>query len=347
MEELNINLQYSESPHVISKKARGIIIDELEKLNLYPDTNYKKIINSISLLHKIEKDNIYVGNGLDEVILSILIGLNIQNSVIVVPSLSFKGYENSGVLLNNKIVYAPLTVFEIDLAYIKKITSDGIKIIFICNPQNPFGTLISKKDFIDLLEETRKKGIYIVVDEAYMEFVENKNRRKFELVNDVNKYNNLIVLRTFSKAYALAGLRIGYAVANRDIIALLNRVTYALPFRVNRLAETLASQIIDEKVRYWNFCSQSNQIRDWFCEQLIKIGICFVKSKTNFVSIYMVQADKCIAFLKQRYKIHVKNLASLGLVNWIRISIGTRQQMEYVSIVLKKYCFEFNAREES
>ena len=336
-----IRLGLSENHNLPSKKIIEEIQKESKNINLYPDTDCIDLRNAIARCVKLNEKQIYIGNGLDEVILSIYLGLGIIRKKVIVSEHTFMGYFHCASLLQNEIIEIPNKNHYVNIdSIIKVVQNTNAPLVFICNPHNPLGTVIEKNKIYELARICKQIGTYLVIDEAYIEYID----KEFDVTKDIDEYNTLIVLRTLSKAYGLAGLRCGYACADEDVIMKMEVVKKALPFSVNRIAQKAVVCALSDGERVQEIQRINLENLQWTKEKLKELGIIFTDSQTNFISIYYKETVRIISFLENKYHILVKDLSSMGMKNWIRISIGSREQMklfiEAMGECVNKYGYE-------
>ena len=330
----NLNrLELCENKLPISQKVNDTMMQELNKINLYPDTQHSKLKILIAKHNCINSENVYIGNGSDEVILSVMLGLGIIEKKVIISSKSFMGYYFSSKLLKNEILIVDLKDCQIDVdTYIEKINiTNCVVAAFICNPHNPFGTFIKYEELLKLIYACEAKGVYIVVDEAYVDFSDEY----IEVISLIQKLKYLIVIKTFSKAYGLAGVRCGYACADKYIIDKLNNVKNALPYSVNRFALKAAEASMQDEKFLKRTVENNACTRLWFEMQLKEIGAQFIKSCTNFATI-RVNDNQAVIDYFNRNLISVKDLSLMGVYDFVRITIGTKEDMKNVIDLIKK-----------
>lgn len=330
-------LELSENVNTIPKTILEGISEDIDIINYYPDPDGHELKQAIAKHNKIHENNVFIGNGSDEVILATLIGLGIINQKVAVPCKTFMGYYFSGIFLKNEIIEINLKDYgiNIDTCY-TIVKSEQIAAIFICNPHNPFGTLIPRSDLLQLVRLCEERGVYCVIDEAYIEFVS----QDFDLTQYVNDFNYLIVIRTFSKAYGLAGIRCGYACSSPTVISKMHSVKKILPFSVNRIALKAATLMLNDQNFLNATIQNNNSVKTWFEKQLDSLGVEYVKSNTNFISICVVDSKRVVSLFYDN-SILVKDLRSMGIYDFVRITIGTKHDMEQVIKIIytHKDCF--------
>lgn len=309
----------------------GVFLDANEnpfgEHNRYPDPHQKELKKLISQLKSVKENNIFIGNGSDEIIdltYRIFCNPGIDKAIILTPTYGM--YEVSAEINDIKIIKVSLNdKFQIDFNSLENyFTDDTIKLLFICSPNNPTGNNI--KNIENIIEKFQ--GI-VFVDEAYNDFSNSTS-----LIDKINEYPNLIVSQTFSKAWALAAVRIGVAYSNSDIISLLNKVKP--PYNVSTLNQ---NAVVESLLNYSEFAKRKNSIleqKEWLIMQfsLIKSIIKIYPSDANFVLIETVNATKLYNELINK-RIITRNRNNL-IKNCIRITVGGQSENEKLIIALKE-----------
>lgn len=249
------------------------VMSDIE-FNRYPDNDCKDLISKLSDYLFMDKLNITVGNGSSELIELLLKSYIDPGDKVLSFTPSFVMYKSFTEIYNGKFIEVESLdgyVFDID----KMILSWGKnkpKIIFICNPNNPTGYLISKSEIERLLKNV---DALVVVDEAYIEFSEGS------MINRINEYKNLVVLRTFSKAWGLAGARLGYMISNEEIINTINLVKS--PYSLNKVTQIIGIETLKLKDELYAFVSEVISEREFMYKELINSNIKVYKSNANFL----------------------------------------------------------------
>lgn len=289
----------------------------------YPDTDSRKLTQAIASAYGVEENNVTCGVGSDELIDCILSStLEMENKVLA-PHPSFSMYAQFTLLNNGQFIPIPLKPdFTYDVeAILVGIKTYKPKVIFLCNPNNPTGSLLKVEEIKRILEEA--EGI-VVVDEAYAEFYGCTE----SMVSFINDYKNLIILKTFSKAYALAGARVGYAVASSELIDLIN--TVKAPYNLSIFSQEVATWAISNKALYQANIDKIIEERTIFSEGLQALGIKVYPSYANF--IWTELSDKAYRCLEEN-KIYIRKI-NYQNQNYYRITIGTPEENEALLKVL-------------
>ncbi len=317
-EERIIKLASNENPLGVPPGAVEAIRENAAKVNIYSDAMAGELRHALSSYLGLPPENILVGNGSDDVMEQCAkIFLSRGDSAVITPP-TFSYYRILITMYGSRCIEVPLREGESDYSF----DAGGLcsaaqkaKLIFLCSPNNPTGNLIPEKLLRDILES----GAVVVLDEAYAEFSEKS------FVHLVQEYENLIVLRTFSKAFGLAGLRVGYCLANERVIGYLARVRQ--PFSVNLLAQVAAIAALEDR----EFLRKSIEIvregRRYLIEELNKIqGIKPFASHANFVLFRTERQDIAEELMKRG--IITRGCESFpGLdAHYVRVSVGTPEE---------------------
>jgi histidinol-phosphate aminotransferase len=310
----------------IDKKILQELKKELKNIYYYPDDSLYYLLKELESFYKVKKENIVVGNGAVELIRYIYQVLVKKGDKIFIPHPSFAIYYIDANLFEANLITYNLSSpdFEItyqDMKYHLDKIDDPIKLIIICSPNNPTGSIILKNDLVKVLDYALSRNIIVVLDEAYFEFMDNPDYHNgVELLKD---YPNLIVLRTFSKVFALAGLRIGVAFTNDYISKALNNIR--LPFNVNTLAQkaTILAlrnyNIFLEKIKL--IINQKYFLYSELEKLKQKFGIDYIKTYSNFIAIRVKDANKVFNELLVR-GIIVRPASDMNMGDYIRVTIS-------------------------
>jgi len=327
----SIKLASNENPLGPSPLAVQAIQKSLRSLHRYPDGRGFYLKEKLADIFGLPENKIIIGNGSNELIeLVIRTFLNTNEEVIqAIPT--FLVYEKMVTGAGAKIISIPLSDFKVDLEAIKAAISQKTKIIFINNPNNPTGSALSM-DEVSAFLESIPSDVIVVMDEAYMDFVTDENVAKG--LDLLKTYPSIIVLRTFSKLYGLAGLRIGYGFSSEKIIDYMNRVRQ--PFNVNSLAQVGAAAALDDV----EFVSKTlATVRDglsYLHGELDKIGLDYLPTQTNFFLIKVPMGGKRLYELMLKQGVIIRAMDSYGLKEYVRINVGLPEENERFIETLKK-----------
>lgn len=325
-----IKLASNENSLGPSPKAIAAIKKNLLKINRYPDSNGFYLKKALAKSQKVSALNIILGNGSDEIIDIIIKTFVEDNECVLTADTTFLEYEIISKVNGRAVLTVPLKSFKYDLQAMRKKITAKTKLIFIANPNNPTGTYVNKCEFEEFLNEL-PGNVLLVMDEAYDTFID-VNDFPDSLSYIGNK--NVIVMRTFSKAYGLAGLRIGYAVASKGLISFMEKVRQ--PFNVNLLAQAGAIAALDDK----EFLRRTQAVvcagKAYICKELENMELVYVPSVANFILID-VKKDGFGVFKEMlKYGVIVRDMQQYGLKNYIRVTIGTERENKKFIKALKK-----------
>lgn len=333
-----LNLAIGETQYGMSPLAQQALLRAAQRGDLpYPDSSARELIEKIAAHHRVEPDMVFIGNGTDEVILSAALAFLQPKDPCLLSRSTFAGFEASAKLVHAELLYSPLKQMRVDGESLLDLLRQGPRLWFLCNPHNPTGSVLSFLEQEALFEAAHQYGVVTLVDEAYAEYADPQEFTS--AIEWVNRYPNLLVTRTFSKIYGLGGLRCGYAIGNKDLIAKLKRSRHAVPFNVNRIALEVASAALDDQTFAQECYRRTQQAKSFFCQRLQEMGFICFPSSTNFVfAEFSEETDAICETLQKEYQILVRSGRPFGLPRCIRITLGTLEQMQYVAGCLEKVC---------
>lgn len=329
-----IKMASNENPLGPSPLAVAAIEKALSKLNLYPDGSAFYLKEKLAEKLGVEPANLVLGNGSNEIIEFAGHALMIPDSEVVMSQYCFAVYPIMTKMFGAKIVSVPARDYGHDLPAMLKAITTRTRVVFAANPNNPTGTLAPREELVELVNEV-PPNVLLVLDEAYFEFL-NDPVDFLPLIRR-NLKPNLLVMRTFSKIYGLAGLRIGYGIGHPDLIAALEKVRQ--PFNINSVAQTGALAALDDP-EHLDRTRQNNFAGLRFLEQALRgLRLKYVPSAANFILVNVGNGERIFSEL-QKLGVIVRPMAGYGLPEFVRISIGTPQEnarcVEALRDVLKK-----------
>ena len=299
-------------------------------LNRYPDPFQTALRSRLAQLHGVQRENIFAGVGSDEVIdLLLRIFCEPQNDAALVLEPTYGMYRVAADVNNVRVDSCLLTdEFQIDVEAAMRWTNENTKIVFCCSPNNPTGNLLNRADILSLCAHT---SAIVVVDEAYADFGQAES-----LISAVERFPNLVVLRTLSKAWGLAAIRLGYAIAHQQIISYLMKVKS--PYNINILTSTEAMKALDNTEHVKKSVASAAAERQRLVKELSTFQ--FVKkvfpSDANFLLVRCTDARSLYQQLAQRGIIVRDRSSEPKLENCLRISIGTPEQNDLLLNALKE-----------
>ena len=327
----SIKLASNENPLGPSPLAVRAILDNMKKVNRYPDGSGYYLKAKLSDVFGLPQSRIIIGNGSNELIELIIRTFLSTGEEVIQACPTFLVYEKIVTGAGGELVSVPLKNFRIDLEDIADSVTPKTKIIFINNPNNPTGSALSKKEMAAFLK-TIPNDIIVALDEAYIEFVTDKDvANGLDFIMD---YPGLVVLRTFSKIYGLAGLRIGYGFSSDEAIDYMNRIRQ--PFNANSLAQAAALAALDDTEFVSATLKLVKEGLSYLHEQLDGFGLEYLPTQTNFFMIKMPSEANRIYELMLREGVIVRSMDSYGLKDYIRVNVGLPKENERFISSLKK-----------
>ena len=300
-----------------SPKAVKAIKGALSKVNRYPDGDCFYLKQKLAKRLKTAPGNLTFGCGSDEIIVLALRAFVEKEDQVVIARPTFLIYELASRIAGAKVKTVPLKDFRYDLKAMKKAINAKTKIVFIANPDNPTGTYVTGGEVRKFMRGL-PRNLIVYFDEAYYELV-----AKNDFPNTLQYLNshNVIIARTFSKAYGLSGLRIGYGIARAEIIDCLNKVRE--PFNVNSLAQVAAYSALDDSAHLVRTRKNLREGKSYLYKNLQKLNLSFVKSVTNFVLIKVGPSAQKIYQQLLRKGIIVRSMRAWGMNDFLRVTVGT------------------------
>jgi len=331
---VKVKLSANESALGPSPKAIKEYNKVSKNFKRYPDTNGTDLRKVIANKFKIDKNRIILGSGSDQILEFICKAFIRKNDEVIVPKYSFLIYRIYSKINGAKIIYAKEKNFTISVKDILAKVTRKTKVVFLANPNNPTGTYIGKKQLTHLRKKLRS-NILLVVDDAYFEYVKQKDY--FSGLKLFSRHKNVLVTRTFSKVYGLAGLRVGWGYASKEIINTLNQIKP--PFNVSKPALFAASAAI--KDISW-LKKEVNHIRKWnkiLFKKFKEMKIATNESKTNFLLLNFDRVNISSKKVFQKLAnagILVRSMNTYGIKNSLRITIGNSKENKKLISVFRK-----------
>jgi len=294
---------------------------QLDSISEYPDSESRKLRSNIKWYTGLNESQIIVGNGATEIIYNFCLAFLNKKTKVLIPVPTFSEYEKAAKLSGSKILFYKTMNLNTDLEeFIKKIPKNGI--VFLCNPNNPTGVLIPKRNLLKIVRHAEKRSSLVFIDETFIELVPESNQ---SLIKSIKLFDNLFILRSFTKSFGLAGIRIGYALGSKQIITVLQKLK--IPWNVSNVAQSAASAAIC----YHPFLERSHKL---------------IKKENNFLTKSFSKLDKfsCLPsstnFLLLKTKIKSKTLQKKLLKNNLLIrDCSTFRGLDenYVRVAIKTH----------
>jgi histidinol-phosphate aminotransferase len=319
----SIKLASNENPMGPSPKALEAIEGALRALHRYPDANVHQLRNRLAEKLNVPPHGIVFGNGSNEIIELLVRTFLREGDEVIIPEPSFLMYEIMVQAQGAQPIKVALRERVLDLAAMAHRISSKTRMIFVTNPNNPTGTIVFREDFESFLQSVSPE-IIVVMDEAYIEFARDKACPAG--LDYLNGENTVVTLRTFSKVFGLAGLRIGYGVMKREVADLVNRVRQ--PFNTNLLGQVGALAALDDDAFFEETLKTVHDGLDYLYREVEKLGLPYFRTETNFFLIDVKQDARQVFEKLLRRGVIVRPMAAYGYPNYIRINAGLPRENE-------------------
>jgi histidinol-phosphate aminotransferase len=330
-----IKLASNENPLPIPAHVSEAIVKEISRVNSYPVCDSYFLKNELARYNGVDAGNVIVGAGSVELIRMIIKSFLQPGETVLTSEKTFVLYKIATIETAGKkaFVEAPMGEdFRFDLDRMYRLVDDNTKIIFLTNPNNPTGTMLPKQDIIDFIDKIPEDKL-VVLDNAYQEYIAGREEYLDGIDMALNR-KNVIVLRTFSKIYGLAGLRIGYAVSNEDIISFLSRVK--APFNVTRIAQAAALASLRDDGFKTKSAELNIKNREKLYRQLTEMGMKTVPSVTNFFLFFPGTAVDELNVRLLKEGVIIRPLQAFGFPDAMRVTVGLEEDNDFFIQKLKK-----------
>ncbi|MGE0528517.1 MAG: histidinol-phosphate transaminase [Bdellovibrionales bacterium] len=338
--EFGLNRVYklasNENPLGASPQVRVALQSALSELHLYPDGACYEMRKALSAYYDVPEDWLVFGNGSDELVDRLVqIYCEPEDDAILTSQGAFIAYEISAQSERVRTIHTPLTAdYRFDLQAMLRILEQDAKVrlVFLPNPNNPTGTYFTREEFEAFMAAAGKRDILVVLDEAYLEYVRASDYpqgREFQ-----KRFGNLLLLRTMSKAFGLAALRVGILIAPPAVCDLVNRVRK--PFNVNALAQVAAVAAVQDSSHIERVKQLTWEGLDYFYSELSKMGLRFCRSQGNFVFFDCGRDAAEIFTACLREGVILRPVKNYGFPTYLRMSVGLPEENRVAITVLKK-----------
>ena len=326
-----IKLASNENPIGFSPKVYDAVAQNMKDMNRYPEFSNFLLCNKLSKKFHVAPENIVIGNGSDDIIALLAHGFLNPGDEALMPLPSFLMYEISVKTAKGIPVMVPLSDFSTNLEGLVEKISAKTRLIFITNPFNPTGSTITYDEFDEFADKV-PEDVIIIVDEAYIEFV--RNDAVYNSLKNPLQDPRIVTLRTFSKAYGLAGFRVGYGIMDSEIAQILNRIRQ--PFNVNTLAQAAAFAAIDDEQFLNKSIQTTHDGLDFLFKELGNLGLLCLPTQSNFLMINL-KTDATQVFEEMlKSGVIVRSMKSYGFDTFLRVNTGTKEENVTFIQALKK-----------
>ena len=323
-------LSSNENPLSPSPKVVESMVNALFDINRYPESEFE-LKSLIADKHGLKPQNVVIGNGSNEIIEAALRTARLPGRTkVIVPAPSFAFYPIAASVYGYHAQAVPLDSLSINLDRMRERVDDETRVVFLCNPNNPTGTIFDDDAFLSFLR-TLPPEVCVVVDEAYAEFSDNRKfPRSMSYINDFP----VLVMRTFSKAYGLAGLRIGYGIGEESLISFIERTKQ--PFSVNMMALIAAKAALSDEGHLNRVLDNNRKGRTYLRDSLEALGFSVFPTEANFVLVKIgPEAESLTKRLFDR-KILIRWLGGYGMTEFVRVTVGTTDENRMFIEALKR-----------
>lgn len=317
-----IKLASNENPYPPYQKIRDAMVAAIDDVNRYPESGSPVLTDGIAALWGVDREEICIGNGTNEIIDLLIRAFVDTGENTVFSSLSFAIYKLISMQCGVGGIEVPCLDYKHDLPAIAAAVTPATKIVFVCNPNNPTGTYNTTPEIETFLGQV-PEDVLVVVDQAYLEYVMCEDYP--DIVALRKKHPNIVSLRTFSKVYSLAGLRIGYAIADKKVIGILNKMRQ--PFNVNRMAQAAALAALDCRDELADYTIENAREREKVRNAILGLGCECPPTQTNFLFVIVKGLSGNASSRLEDLGIIVRPMGQFGgSDNSFRVNMGTPKE---------------------
>jgi histidinol-phosphate aminotransferase len=318
-----IKLASNENPLAPSERVLKAIAEALPHLNRYPDGSGHYLRQALGRRHGLSADHIVLGNGSNDLIELLARAFLRAGEEAVIPHPSFVVYPMIVQAVGGIRVVVTLKDYRLDLEAMARAMTPMTKMVFIANPNNPTATIVTADEVDHFMARVPDRAI-VVFDEAYLEFAQGPDFP--DTLNYLRHGRKVVILRTFSKAASLAGLRVGYAMADPDCVALLNRIRQ--PFNVNSVAQVAALAALEDGSHILECVRMIEAGRHYLCDEFTALGLKYAPSRANFIFVDVGKSATNVFQWLLKEGVIVRPMTSFGMEHALRVTIGTPKRTD-------------------
>jgi histidinol-phosphate aminotransferase len=326
-----IKLASNENPRGPSPRAMETLRECVSSVYLYPDNACMSLREALAVKHGLLPGNIVVGNGSDEIMMLAAAAYINPGDTTVTARETFSNYTFVTLLFDGKMKYAPLKNGRFDLAALAKLVDSGARLVFLCNPNNPTGTYFARDGLENFLKQAPPETL-VISDEAYADFADASDFP--DSVSLLAKYPNLLIMRTFSKLYGLAGLRVGYGIAREEVAADLLKTK--ISFSVNLPALAAARAALEDREFIKESLAVNQEGRAYLYGEFDRLGLAYYPTQANFICVDTGRDSVDMERRLMELGVTIRPLTSFGIPRSIRVTIGTGEQNRTFIACLEK-----------
>lgn len=317
-----IKLASNENPFGFSSSVREAVMKALDDVNLYPDGNATLLKEKIADTYGVTPDMVLPTCGSDEMVDLIAKTVIDQGSEVVMAEVTFPRYFSTSRMMGAELKIVPMKDMAYDLEGFKQVITPQTRLVWLCNPNNPTGSFFTRDELIDLMEFISPETL-VVYDEAYYEFATHPEYPKDSL-NFLKKYKNMLVMKTLSKAYGIAGLRIGFTIGDATLLGLINRIRN--PFNVTLITQAAAMAALDDDEFLIKIIENNTEGKHYLYGEFESMGLEYVKTEANHIA-FNAGKDGGVVFNDLLKKgVIIRPIGGEKYKTWLRVSIGTMEE---------------------
>jgi histidinol-phosphate aminotransferase len=317
-----IKMASNENPLGPSPRALEAVRRHLSQVHVYPESSSPDLRGALAARYRVSPDSVIIGNGSDEIMqFAAHVFLRPGDEAIIAES-TFAMYRICVESFGGIVIDAPAAGYYYDLAAMSRAVTSKTRLIFLAVPNNPTGTVVSGADFRSFLGDLPEERLLVVLDEAYGDYVRDPDCLRG--VEFLGSKPTVLVLKTFSKLYGLAGLRVGYGLSEEWLIELMNRIRP--PFNVNSVAQVAAVAALEDADHVRRTRVVNEEGLEYLVAELARLGVEVVPSQANFICFCLGSDARPVYEALLRQGVIVRHLASFGMSRCMRVTVGTREQ---------------------
>ena len=320
-----VRLDRNENPYGPGPAARAVLGVMANELHRYPDPSYRELTGGVARAHGVSEDRVAVGNGADELILLLALARRTDGRPALICRQTFQSYALSLAAAGVETRDLALRDWGVDVPAFTRGFADGAGLAFVCNPHNPTGSLIGSGAVAALCAAARDNDAVLVLDEAYAEYA---GPHFASALPWATAGNGVCVMRTFSKAHGLAGLRIAYLVGDPAVVQAIRQVQQAIPFHVNALACAAALAALGDREHVASTVAATARAKCSLVAGFERLGIDCLPSAANFVLIHLPGRATTTAARLAESGFPVRDVTELGLPDRLRVTVGSRAEVD-------------------
>jgi histidinol-phosphate aminotransferase len=327
-----VKLSSNENPRPPHPRIVEAVIAAMLTSNRYPESGVPELAHELARHHGLPDNEVMVGHGSNEIIDLIVRASSGAGDNVIFPVPSFIVYHLIAKVCGCEGIGVPCRDYRMDLPAMRRAVDDRTRAVFLCNPNNPTSTYVSDTEVREFLRDL-PADLFVVMDEAYIDYVDARDYPDSMQLR--REYPNLVILRTFSKFFAIAGVRVGYAMAHKDVVDVLHRVRQ--PFNVSRLAEAAGLAALQCSHELAPLARETVGERERVRDEVVKLGFACPPSQTNFLFVDLGRSELDLFAELRRRKLIVRRLGQFGATrNSYRISIGTPDENDQLIRALRE-----------